>query len=374
MKTITSPNYSFSSNRKEFLVLDDVWKDKAFNSLDLAKGEGSATLLSTRNLPLLERANLAISQVYLTPLSKKDSLSLFCVHAFKPPSNVPCELEALAKSMAEECQGVPLALKVVGRAMFGKNLQQWEAQLKKLSKSRMQEKFVEEKLYERLKLGYDLLSEDDDRLQRCFHYFAAFPEDCKVVFEEILCHWIGEGLVPAHDGDDATEEAFSLLKKLWERSFIETNRQLHSERRYWLDFKVHDVMRDLALYIVKKDFGTPPAKQLYFYRPGQNLDVVPKDCSTLLEALRLSFDTNNLKRLPDCFNAPKLISLRLGRNPIVSLPANFSSNFPKLRVLNLRNGQFHNLPEQLGDLKKLVCLDLSDCHDLEILPDSTETT
>ncbi len=137
---------------------------------------------------------------------------------------------------------------------------------------------------------------------------------------------------------------------------------------------MHDVMRDLALYIVKKDFGTPPAKQLYFYRPGQNLDVVPKDCSTLLEALRLSFDMNNLKRLPDCFNAPKLISLRLGRNPIVSLPANFSSNFPKLRVLNLRNGQFHNLPEQLGDLKKLVCLDLSYCHDLEILPDSTETT
>ncbi len=59
------------------------------------------------------------------------------------------------------------------------------------------------------------------------------------------------------------------------------------------------------------------------------------------------------------------MSLLLGANPIVSLPASFLRSFPKLS-----GGKFQNLPEELGDLKDLVCLDLSACYNLEILPDT----
>jgi hypothetical protein len=46
-----------------------------------------------------------------------------------------------------------------------------------------------------------------------------------------------------------------------------------------------------------------------------------------------------------------------------------SAIFQKLRVLDLRSyGQFYSLPEELGDLKDLVCLHLCCCHNLEILP------
>jgi disease resistance protein RPS2 len=244
-----------------FLVLDDVWKDKAFDSLHLAKGDGSVTLLTTRDRSLLERASPHISQVHMTPLLKEDSWSLFCLHAFRSPSNVPSELKALAQSMAEQCQGLPLALKVIGRAMFGKTSPelQWEPLLKKLRESRMQERIVEEELYEGLKLGYDLLTEDDWHLKDCFLYFAAFPEDCQIYFEDIHKHWIGEGLVPGNGGDDCRADAFSLLNKLWRQSFTE------SEGGDLLRFNLHDVMRDLAFYILEKDCGTPPAKQLYFY-------------------------------------------------------------------------------------------------------------
>jgi len=364
--------FNHFNQRRVFLVLDDVWKVEAFNSLDLSRGKGSVTLLSTRDQSLLDRIPRQIMQQCMEPLSKEDSWSLFRDHAFKPPSNVPCELEALAQSMAKECQGLPLALKVVGRAMCGKvnRKYEWEPLLKTLRESRMQDKSVEEQLYERLKLGYDLLSEDDCRLKQCFHYFAAFPEDSNFDFEEILFHWTGEGLVPAHDGDDPAADAFSLLKKLWERSFIESNGLFGSDVSYSLNFKVHDVMRDLAVYVVKKESGTPPTKRLYFYQAGQNLEHVPKECTEIGEALRLSLDTNRLEKLPETFCAPKLVSLLLGGNPIETLPASFLTNFPKLRVLNLMNGQFHSLPEELGDLKNLVCLDLSNCHHLEILPDT----
>jgi hypothetical protein len=350
--------------KRVFLVLDDVWEDTAFDSLDLAKGDGSVTLLTTRNQSLLERANQRICQVRVTPLSKQDSWSLFCVHAFRPPSNVPCELEALAQSMAEECQGLPLALKVIGRAMFGKTSPglQWEPLLKKLRESRMQERAVEEELYKRLKLGYDLLSEDDWRLKDCFLYFAAFPEDYWISFREILWVWIGEGLVPAHDGDDPRADAFSLLKKLLERSFIE------SDVEDFGCFKVVDVMRDFAFYILEN--GTPPAKQLYLYQAGQNLEEIPQEWKAISKALRLSLKSNKLKRLPGSFSAPELVSLLLGGNLIQCVPAGFLGSFPKLRVLDLSFGKFDSLPEELGDLKDLVSLDLSCCYNLKILPDT----
>ncbi len=352
--------------------MDDVWKDKAFDSLDLAKGDGSVTLLTTRDPSLLERASPHLSQVHMPPLLKEDSWSLFCVHAFRSPSNVPSELKTLAQSMAEECQGLPLALKVIGGAMFGKTSPelQWEPLLKKLRESRMQERTVEEELYERLKLGYDLLSEDDWRSKDCFLYYAAFPEDCQIYFEDILWHWIGEGLVPGNGGDDPRVDAFSLLNKLWRRSFIESHREVDSDGGDLLRFKVHDVMRDLAFYILEKDCGTPPGKQLYFYQAGQNLEEIPKECTAISEALRLSVDTNKLERLPESFYAPKLVSLLLGGNPIQFVPESFLSNFPKLRVLDRSHGQFYSLPEELGDLKDLVCLDLSDCDNLQILQDT----
>jgi hypothetical protein len=246
--------------KRVFLVLDDVWEDKAFESLDLAKGRGSVTLLSTRNQSLLERASPHISQEHMTPLSKEDSWSLFCVHAFRPPSNVPCELKSLALSMAEECKGLPLALKVIGRAMFGETLPgQWKLLLKRLRESRMQEKTVEEGLYERLKLGYDLLSEDDERLKDCFLYFTAFPEDKQIAFDEILWGWIGEELVPGNGGDDPRADAVSLLQKLWKRSFIEIELDVELGVRW---YKLHDVMRDLAFYILEKESRTSPAKCL----------------------------------------------------------------------------------------------------------------
>jgi len=359
-----------------FLVLDDVWEKQTFESLDLAKGDGSVTLLSTRDEGLLQIASPKISKVPIHRLSEDDSWSLFCVHAFRPPSNVPDELKELSQSMARECAGLPLALKVIGGGMFEEVPKQWELQLKKLSESRMHEGPGKE-LYELLSTGYDLLS---DRLKQCFHYFAAFPENSDVVFEEILFHWSGEGLVPVHDGDDARAEAFSLLKQLRQRSFIESNGAFDSDQPYLLDFKLHDVMRDLAFYLLEKDWGTIHAQKRYLYRAGQNLGKIPQElkrlsetpeskCMTISEALRLSLDTNNFKTLPE-FYAPKLVLLLLGRNPIVSLPADFSSYFPNLSVLNLRNGQFHSLPDQLGDLKNLVCLDLSNCHELKTLPDT----
>ncbi|CAK9195232.1 unnamed protein product [Sphagnum troendelagicum] len=360
--------------RRVFLVLDDVWKNKAFDSLDLAKGKGSVTLLSTRNQSLLERGSPCISQVHMTPLSKEDSWSLFCVHAFREPSNVPGELEVLAHLIAEECQGLPLALKVIGRAMYGKISPelQWEPVLKKLRQSRMQERTVEEELYECLKLGYDVLSEDDERLKDCFLHFVAFPEDHEFSFTDIFCHWVGEGWIPGNGEDDPRADAYSLLKKLCERSLIQSI--VSEEESLVMDeyFKIHDVMRDVAFYILKNDSAVPSAELLYLYRPAQNLAFLPQGLEGTLEqpskVRRVSLYQNKLQCLPENLYAPELVCLLLGANPIYDLDSSLNS-FPKLRILDLRNGEFRSLPEEIGELEDLVYLDLSNCP-IQTIPDT----
>jgi Leucine-rich repeat (LRR) protein len=114
-----------------------------------------------------------------------------------------------------------------------------------------------------------------------------------------------------------------------------------------------------------------PSKQLYVYRAGQNLEEFPHELEVILKAQRLSLRRNKLKRLPErSICAPELLSLLLGRNEIVSLPGSFLRSFPKLRVLDLSGEDFWYLPEEVGDLKHLVSLDLSSCESLETLPDA----
>ncbi len=373
---VTAEDYKLILSRhfrrkRVFLVLDDVWKDETFDSLDLARGKGSVTLFSTRIHSLLVRPTPTISQEYMAPLSEEDSWRLFWEHAFSAPSNVPCELQTLARCMAEECRGLPLALKIIGRAMFGKILPelQWEPQLKKLRESRMQDRTVEEQLYSRLKLGYDILYEDDQRLKNCFLYFAAFPEDSQIRFENILWHWIGMGWVPGNVGDDPTADAFSLLDKLRERSFIESRGKINLDECN-LRFNVHDVMRDLALHILEEEKRIPPAKELYIYRAGQNLEKFPKEMEEKPEALILSLAGNKLKFIPGNICAPKLVCLILSGNAIHNIhPCAFSSLL-QLRVLDLSGGRFSNLPRELGDLKNLVSLNLFDCACLMCIPES----
>ncbi len=368
--------YNQFRHRRVFLVLDDVWQDKTFDSLNLAKGKGSVTLLSSRNKSLLERASPQIVLEHITPLSKEDSWSLFRAHACSAASNIPDELNALAQAMVEECQGLPLALKVIGRAMLGKALpgreweREWERVLKQLRESRMPERRVEEQLYMCLKLGYDVLSEDDERLKECFLSFAAFYEGQNFTFSDILWLWIGEGWIPGDRRDDAAADAFSLLNELSKRSLIESvqlcDQILLTDDDDFHVFKIHDVMRDMAFYILKHDYGG----ELYnFYRVGQNLKQIPEECLTILSKVRrLSLYDNKLEQLPENMYAPELVCLLLGENPLRYAPR--LNNFPRLRILNLYGAHFHSLPEELGDLEDLIYLNLNECEHLQNLPDT----
>jgi hypothetical protein len=236
---------------KVFLIIDDVWDEGVLEQLDLAKGRGSVTLVTTRNQPVLKKIGVIDEdQVKIGVLSPKDSWRLFCVHAFLGGLlNVPLdELQQVVKLVVDECKSFPLALKVIGGSMIGKTMcEEWEFQLKCLQDSRMlpQQK-EEDKLFGHLKLSYDNLDNDDPQAKECFLDFAAFPEDHVVHVKKLIELWEREGLVPICMADDPTQYAYYLVGLLIGCSLIEVD-----ERDGEFACKVHDVMRDLAICIIQ---------------------------------------------------------------------------------------------------------------------------
>jgi len=366
--------YNEFLSRRVFLVLDDVWNKEVLEQLNLAKGRGSVTLVTTRNQPVLQKAGVIDEdEVKVGVLSKEDSWKLFCVHAFPTGfSNIPFELQGVAELVADECKGLPLALKVIGGSMVGKTTcQEWEFQLNCLRESReLPEQQEEEALFGRLKLSYDNLDNDNPVSKECFLGFAAFPEDRKVRMEELIILWKAQGLLddPTKKlGDDPTQSAYYLVGLLIGRSLIEVVQTGYDST----SCKVHDVMRDLALHIIE---GQKPMTCLY--RPGKKLVEFPRDWiqtyeSQPCEVHNLSLMENDLTTLNGVtFSAPKLQVLLLAFNErLEAMPKQFLKGIENLKVLDLcKCEKLKSLPREIGNLRQLTHLDLTMCLSLESLP------
>jgi len=376
--------YNEFLRRRVFLVLDDVWNKGVLEQLDLAKGRGSVTLVTTRSQPVLKKAGVIDEdEVKVGDLSKEDSWKLFCVHAFSRGfSNIPSQLQDLAELVADECKGLPLALKVIGGLMLGKTTcEEWEYQLNCLRESRkLPEQREEEALFGRLKLSYDNLDNDSPESKECFLGFAAFPEDRVVEIKELIKLWKGQGLLDDGTkmfGDNPTRFAYYLVGLLVARSLIEL-----AENEYEVGetdvgddcsygCKVHDVMRDLALHIIE---GEKPITCLY--RPGKELVQFPRDWirtfeSELYEVRNLSLMDNYLTTLNDViFSAPKLEVLLLAHNiELKVMPKQFWKGIENLKHLDLSNcDKLESLPGEIGNLRQLTHLYLESCRNLKSLP------
>jgi disease resistance protein RPS2 len=362
--------YNEFLRRRVFLVLDDVWNQGVLEQIDLSRGRGSVTLVTTRNRPVLEKAGVIDEdEVQVGVLSKEDSWKLFCVHAFpRGFLTIPSQLQEVAELVAEECKGLPLALKVIGGSMVGKTMPaEWESQRNCLWKSRqLPGQQEEEALFGRLKLSYDNLDNDNPVSKEYFLGFAAFPEDCKVNMKELIKLWKAQGLLDDPTkmfGEDPTQSAYYLVGFLIGRSLIEVV--------YTDSCKIHDVMRDLALHIIE---GQKPITCLY--QPGKELVQFPRDWIRTYkrqpcEVRNLSLMENNLRTLNGVtFSAPKLEVLLLSCNKrLETMPKQFLKGIENLKVLDLSECcNLKSLPREIGNLRQLTHLYLDHCEDLESLP------
>ncbi|XP_021801671.1 TMV resistance protein N-like, partial [Prunus avium] len=126
---------------------------------------GSKIIITTRHARLL-RTHRVIEMLEVQTLHDKESLELFCWHAFGQDHPVEGYIE-YSQKIVDHCGGLPLALKVLGSSMYlGDSIDVWKSALEKL------EAIPNGEIVNKLRVSYDSLQDDHDR--NLFLHIACF--------------------------------------------------------------------------------------------------------------------------------------------------------------------------------------------------------
>ncbi|KAH7666245.1 P-loop containing nucleoside triphosphate hydrolase protein [Dioscorea alata] len=253
--------FEFLKNMDFLILLDDMWKavdlpdtlgiplphHQSQSWEDRGQKYKHKVIFTTRedDVCACMKAN---KQIKVEFLDGEEAWHLFKQHANEEIINSNAGIKKLAMKVMEKCSGLPLALKVIGRAMSNKKkLEEWRDMLKSLVKLDVKTiTGIEESLFNILKLSYDNLA--DDTLQQCFLCCAQWPEDSFIPTLDLIEYWIGIGLIDDFRNiGEAFDKGYDLIGNLNAACLVELH--YRSGRDY---VKLHDVILNMALWIVSE--------------------------------------------------------------------------------------------------------------------------
>lgn len=240
--------YRSLKGKRYLIALDDIWDTKAWDELKRVLPDdknGSRIILTSRLRAVAVHASQDTPPHCLHCLSKEDSWELLISKIFVGETCRP-ELEAIGKQIAYKCQGLPLAIVVVGGLLskMNKKLDVWEEVSDNVASLVMEEA---ENCQNILALSYVYLP---DHLKQCFLYMGIFPEDYEVSVKKLIWLWVAEGFIRPRFLKSLEEVAEDYIEDLTTRSLILVKRT-GSDGSIKTCY-IHDMMRELCLRESKK--------------------------------------------------------------------------------------------------------------------------
>ncbi|PWA70392.1 AMP-dependent synthetase/ligase [Artemisia annua] len=368
------------------LVLDDVWSESSDDWESLVApletcAPGSKIIVTTRKEKLLRE--LGCSELNrLQKLSHDDAVCLFAHHALGANNfDLHQRLKAPGEGIVRKCDGLPLALKALGRLLAtNKDEVKW----KEIEDSEIWSLEEGGKIIPALRLSYHELPA---YLKQLFAYCSLFAKDYSFDKEDLVLLWMAEGFLHQVRLIKSTAERFGLecFDELLSRSFFQ-----HSPNDESL-FVMHDLMNDLATSVAG-DFFFRLEKEM-----GKNdLATFVRHMSFIREAygaykkfegfkgvrsLRTFLSIGGVKQWWQCYYLsnkvlvdllPQLQFLRvlsLSGYEISEVPDSIGK-LKHLRYLNLSQTAITRLPENVCDLCNLETLILFGCSSLTKLPNN----
>ncbi|CAL1363852.1 unnamed protein product [Linum trigynum] len=219
------------SRSKVFLVLDNVESPHQLEQLlsddvfDLTRlfAAGSRIIVTTRNKKVLQNAR---AKVYaIKGLNDDESMQLFSSRAFRQ-QHPPYNWMRLSRLAISRCKGNPLALRVLGSALFDEDEDYWESFLGGLRLIRNPEIGVI------FRKSYDQMGPDEKRVfldVACFHHGTS---------RSIVIRYL-ETLYPS---------ALANVKDLIDKSLLTCVSEKDGEK-----IEVHDLLKEMAWSIVNEE-------------------------------------------------------------------------------------------------------------------------
>ncbi|TVU26666.1 hypothetical protein EJB05_29221, partial [Eragrostis curvula] len=338
---------------KTLLVMDDVWDHKAWvdvleTPLAHALEPGSRVLVTTRHY-MVARGMNAVDVHRIDKLKDEDAWFLLkkqVVRNVNDESQVEM-LKDIGMGIIAKCDGLPLAVKVMGGVLLQKNRRRsdWEAVLKDSVWSVSQ---MPEELNSAVYLSYQDL---DPLLKPCFLYFSLLPKSEIFDVHEIVGMWISEGIIHGNL-DDLENIGREYYDELILRNLIEPDVSYMDQ----LVCSMHDVVRSFAQYIARDE--------ALVAGESSQIDITSKLNSQ--NFIRLSLENKGSESdelewmsLQEQISVRTLISIG---NNIKIKPGDSLVTFPNLRTLYVQNADFDQLAESLVKLKHLRYLSIPDTN------------
>ncbi|XP_073039242.1 disease resistance protein RPM1-like [Primulina eburnea] len=345
--------YKFLKDKTYMIVLDDVWKVHVWESIRYSFPRNNARgriIITTRLYNIGNAACIETGgHLYnLAPLNAENSEKLFYRKAF-PGNSCPSYLNEISKSILKRCEGLPLAIVVIGGLLATKNnnFEDWKI-LERTIGLELEGDYLK-RLNKLLSLSYYDLPY---YLKACFLYLSIFPEDYLLEKWELIRIWIAEGFVEPKDGKTREEIAETYLSELLNRSLIgvaETSLDGTTPE----SFRIHDILRE---YIISKS-----REQNLFTGTSEGEMIRPDK----IRRMAIHKGTDNVKYLRSLF----WLDFSEYSESVVLVFHEVLGHCRILKVLSLRNAPIDSIPNDVFKQYHLKYLDLSGTN-ISVIPKS----
>ncbi|EOY12420.1 Cc-nbs-lrr resistance protein, putative [Theobroma cacao] len=334
--------WRLKGEKKILIILDDVWKKLKLQNIGIQFGrehEGCKILLTTRLQQVCSEMDCQ-EEFKLNIQSDDEAWALF---KDKAGLNDGSRTFNVAKEVAHECEGLPLAIVTVANALKDENLNGWMVANQRLKDPRHSDnQDVFRDIYAILELSYDYLDQDD--IKQCFLLCSLFPEDYEISIELLITFGIGQGLFNNNYViEDSRKEICQALLKLQQSGLlVETDDENF--------VKMHKVVRKFAHWITSR------GENMFMVKNG--LRKWPLNASFSCYTA-ISLWNNKIVNFPENIEFSKLRTLLLAEKQSLQVSSKFFAGMKALQVLLLQDVIFSL--EALQFLTKLRTLCLIDC-------------
>nr|GMC46901.1 disease resistance protein At4g27190-like [Ipomoea batatas] len=361
-ESMASLLYNKLKGERFLLILDDIWEEINLDVVEIPRPNehsGSKIILTTRDFNVCQQM-LTDIDLEMGRLHHEEAWKLF--HETVEEEVVDDDqIKPMAEAIVEECDGLPLALIIVGASLRKKReIGLWQCALHALQKSEPSHiRGVEEKVYKPLKWSYDSLQ--GQQLKSCFLFFCLFPEDFEIDTYKLVQYWVAEGLIDEQQNfEQQQNEVVRIVDYLKDSCLLERGQRFNH-------VKMHDVVRDVGVWIAKSlEEGCKAINKAGIC--GVQISQQLFNCSERVK--RVSFMESDIEFLPNCnIQCAEASTLFLqGNRRLLEVPNTFLQGFRMLRILDLSDTKIQFLPHSLLQLGELRALFLQNCCELFELP------
>ncbi len=257
-------------DQKVLIVIDGIDDkcqfDQLIPSLDKLLMQGSRVIVTSRDRNVLNyitsRSSTRESKLYeVQVLDCIHARQLFNWHAFYS-DKASDGFQDLAKEVADSCNGLPLALEVMGAYLFDKKAPKHEVIWTESAKSlKVDPGAIDHKLQKMFDISYEGLSSPTDKL----------------MFLDIACSMIGQHESPIMNIWEScisctcpsSKSPHSSLMRLIDKSLVKLDENEN--------FQMHAVLRDMGKGVVKRQSLQEVGKRTHLWEPLETKEVLEND-------------------------------------------------------------------------------------------------